>query len=436
MKASASAGSSAGMKVGLALLAIGLSGCGGGSGGADASEVEILHWWTAGGEKDAIDQLVALFEDQHPTEAVINTAISGSTAARMTIQDRMIGGQPPDTFQANGGWDLLAWVLYNNVDDTSSKMDPIDDTATAQGWADVMPSAVLNTASFNDHVYAVPLDVHRVNTLFFNQSLFDRLAAPPATVDDLFAVAAEFQTMGVVAPIALGTKDGTLPILFFENLLVSRAGADYYQKFMRGQGDPFAPEIATAIDDLARLLTFANANSAQLTWSQAADRVLTGDAALTIMGDWDKGYMVSRGATPDVDFGALPMPGTAGTFVFTTDTFGLPKGARNPAGTIDLLELFGSKAGQDTFNPIKGSISPRSDTDTTAYDQMGQRTISDFRQASDSATVVAATAILAPPQFMTEVNSVLLQFVADGDRSTVIHAIDNYYDILRTSPLR
>ena len=132
------------------------------------------------------------------------------------------------------------------------------------------------------------------------------------------------------------------------------------------------------------------------------------------------------------------MPGTAGTFVFTTDTFGLPKGARNPAGTIDILKLFGSKEGQDTFNPIKGSISPRSDTDTTVYDQMGQQTISDFRQASDSSpsTVVAATAILAPPEFMNEINTVLLQFVADGNQSTVIHAIANYYDVLQTSPLR
>ena len=427
------------MKAGLALLAIGLLGCDGGSGGPAASEVEILHWWTAGGEKDAIDQLLALFQDQYPTEAVINTAIDGSTAARMTIQERMLGGQPPDTFQANGGWDLLAWVLYNNVDATNSKMDPIDDTATAQGWADVMPAAVLNTASFNDHVYAVPLDIHRVNTLFFNESLFDQYAvAQPKTLDDVFAIAAEFQSAGIVAPIALGTKDGTLPILFFENLLVSRAGGVYYQEFMQGLGDPFAPEIAKAVADLATLLTFANVNSAQLTWSQAADRVLTRDAALTIMGDWDKGYMVSRGATPDVDFGALPMPGTAGTFVFTTDTFGLPKGARNPAGTIDILKLFGSKEGQDTFNPIKGSISPRSDTDTTVYDQMGQQTISDFRQASDSSpsTVVAATAILAPPEFMNEINTVLLQFVADGNQSTVIHAIANYYDVLQTSPLR
>ncbi len=416
-------------------LALGLGACDGGPSSPASSEVEILDWWTAGGEKEAINQLLALFQQEHPTEKALPTTIEGSTAARMTIQMRMNGGQPPDTFQANGGWDLLAWVLYNNVDDTASKMDPMD--PEAQGWADVMPKAVLETVSFKDRCYGVPLDIHRVNTLFYNKAVFARFAlAEPATLDDLFAVAAELQASGIVAPIALGTKDGTLPILLFENLLVSRAGADYYRAFLLGQGDPFAPEVAAAVDDLATLLTYANANSAQLTWSQAADRVLTGDAAMTIMGDWDKGYMVSRGAAPDVDFGALPTPGTAGTFVFTTDTFGLPKGAPNRSGTLDMLTTFGSKEGQDTFNPTKGSISPRSDTELSAYDAMGQRTIADFRQASESATVVAATAMLAPPDFMTVINSALLRFVADGNKSTVIHTLANDYDILQTSPLR
>ncbi len=426
---------SARVRIAVVASAVGLAACGGGAGSPASSQVEILDWWTAGGEKDAIDGLLALFHQQHPTEMVLPTAIEGSTAARTLIQTRMIGGDPPDTFQANGGWDLLAWVLYNNRDAAASKMDAVD--AEAQGWADVMPQAVLDTVSFAGTCYGVPLDIHRINTLFYSKALFDRFVpAMPASLDEVFSVAAALRRSGIAAPIALGTKDGTLPLVFFENLLVSRAGGAYYRDFMLGRGDPFAPEISAAVDDLATLLTYANANSAQLTWSQAADRVLTQDAAMTIMGDWDKGYMVSRGATINIDFGASPMPGTAGTFVFTTDTFGLPQGALNRDGTIAMLTTFGSKEGQDTFNPVKGSISPRSDTDVTVYDDMGQQTISDFRQASQSGTVVAATAMLAPPAFMSEINTALLQFVVDGNKSTVLHRIANYYDILQNNPLR
>src|SRR5678815_450517 len=133
-------------------------------------------------------------------------------------------------FQANGGWDLLAWVLYNNVDDSSSKMEPIDDTAIAQGWLDVMPQAVLDAVTFKKRIYGVPLNIHRVNTVFFNQKVFTAGEVPvPSSLDEVFVAAAAFRERGIAAPIALGTKDGTLPLLFFENLLVARAGGPYYQ---------------------------------------------------------------------------------------------------------------------------------------------------------------------------------------------------------------
>jgi glucose/mannose transport system substrate-binding protein len=442
MKATASR---AGMRVaGLAVLALGLAACDSVPASPADSQVEIIDWWTAGGEKDAINALLQLFQQQYPNETPNPMPFDGSTAARNTIDTLMNGGQPPDTFQANGGWDLLTWVVYNNVDDRNSKMDPVD--PAGEGWNGVMPQAVLDTVSFNGKVYGVPLDIHRTNTLFYNTALLPSFEdAPPKSLDELFAVAAALQATGIAAPIALGAKDGTLPILFFENLLVSRAGAEFYQDFMRGNGDQYAPEIAAAVDDLATLLTYANTNASQLTWSQAADRVLTGDAAMTIMGDWDKAYMTSWGAMPyvpggnpgqpgDVLFGALPTPGTAGSFVFTTDTFGLPSGAPNRTGTIDLLTTFGSKEGQDLFNPLKGSISPRNDTDKSLYDDMAKQTIADFNQPSE--VVVAATAILARPEFMKAINAALLQFLSDGNKSTVIHTIANYYDILQTSPLR
>jgi glucose/mannose transport system substrate-binding protein len=429
-------------RVALAVLALCLPACGGSSSPPD-SKVEILHWWTAGGEKDAIDSLLDVFHQQFPRETASETPVDGSDAARMLIQTRMIGGDPPDTFQANGGWDLLGWVLYNNMDAMATKMDPVD--PEAEGWGGgVMPQAVLQTVSYQNPgdtaptVYGVPLDIHRINTLFYNRALFDRFdAAPPSSLDDVFSAAAALQAAGMAAPIALGGEDGALPLIFFENLLVSRAGAAFYRQFMLGLGDPFAPEIATAVDDLATLLTYANANSTRLTWNEAANRVVTQDAAMMITGDWGKAFLVKTGGlVVNVDFRAMPTPGTKGTFVFTTDTFGLPKGGLNRPGATDMLSTFGSNQGQDTFNPIKGSISPRTDTNTYAYDDMGKQTSNDFKEASANGTAVAATAILAPRAFIDQVNTALLQFVVDGNKSTVIHTIANYYDLLQNNLLR
>jgi glucose/mannose transport system substrate-binding protein len=424
---------------GLAALVLALGACDGVPGRSADTEVELIDWWTAPGESDAIAALLGYFQQQYPRETPLPMAIDGSTEARNTIAARMNEGDPPDTFQANGGWDLLTWVLRDDFDDRYSLMDYVDSDA----WANYMPPAVLQTVNFNGHCYGVPVDIHRENTLFYNAGVFARFGlSPPLSIDEMFADAAELQANGIVAPIALGTADGTLPIIFFENLLVSRAGAAYYQSFMGGYEDPFGPELAAAVDDLATLLTYANANALSLSWRLAADRVIAGDAALTIMGDWDKAYMKQM-ATPYVPgddlsgpgpfFGATPMPGTAGTFVFTTDTFGLPKGALNKDGTKEMLAVFGSNEGQDIFNPTKGSISPRSDIDVSKYDTMSRQTITDFRQASQ---IVAATSLLAPPEFMDQANKALLQFVADGDKSTLIHSIANWYDVLTMNALR
>jgi glucose/mannose transport system substrate-binding protein len=415
---------------GLAGLLLTSWGCAGSPRGA-GSEIEIFSWWTAGGEAEALRALRELFESQHPDETIIDAAATGSTNARATLKNRMSVGNPPDTFQANGGWDLLEWVLYNNIDDSDSKMAAIDLLDTS-----VIPGPVLDTVSFHGQVYAVPLNVHRVNTLFFNTQLFkDAGVAAPTSLDQLFSVAATFQARGIT-PIALGSNDPwTLPLLLFENLLVARAGAAYYREFFLGHGDALAPEIETAVDDLRRLLTYTNANAAQLTWSGAVELVRRGDAAMTIMGDWAKGYLVSRAAVPDIDFGEIAMPGTDGTFVFTTDTFGLPKGARNPQGADHLLRLFGSKQGQDTFNPIKGSIPARSDADTALYDVMGRRTIADFLLAASHPTsLVPATAILASPDFIGAINTALARFAVDGNTSVVLHTLENWSDVLRSSP--
>jgi glucose/mannose transport system substrate-binding protein len=422
----------------LAALALGPAACGDTATDSGSGDIEIFSWWTAGGEANALGELLRAFGEGHPDARIIETAATGSSNARATLRDRMIGGQPPDTFQANGGWDLLRWVLYNGRSDTDSKMEPVDDLALAQDWTNVIPRPVLETVSFGGHTYAVPLNVHRVNTVFFNKRLFAMHAVKePASLEELFAVADALRAQNVT-PIALGRNDPwTLALMLFENIFVARAGGAAYRELFLGRGDAFSPEIRAAVEDLRRLLSYANASAPALTWSEAVELVRTGEAAMTIMGDWAKGYFTARGDVPDTDFGVIPMPGTAGTFVFTTDTFGLPRGARNRRGALALLELFGSEEGQDLFNPIKGSISARSDARREAYDMMAQGTITDFQAAAaDPTRLVPATAMLAPPEFIDAVEGALGQFAEDGNASVVLHTIDNWSDVLRSSPWR
>src|SRR5215813_5555972 len=74
---------------------------------SDPGSVEIYTWWSERGETDAMEVLRDMFLQQHPGDKLLDRTAGDSDAARKTLRERMIAGVPPDTFQANGGRDLL-----------------------------------------------------------------------------------------------------------------------------------------------------------------------------------------------------------------------------------------------------------------------------------------------------------------------------------------
>ena len=304
----------------------------------------------------------------------------------------------------------------------------------------------------------MPLNIHRVNTLFYNKALFaqifEQTGIDPATrltsLEGLFSVAemvkAHNQANGTaIAPIAVGYGAGqtwTLGLLFFENVLVARMGGQWYQDLFGApkDDDAFSPGMTYALEDFRKVMSYANDDAGRIVWGKAMDRVMTGEAAMTVMGDWGKGY---ANAAPGPDKGSagyyadkigfMPMPGTKGTFVFTTDTFGVPIGARNPKEAEKLLGVFGSADGQRTFNRLKGSIAARLDVKP---EDDRQPTYDDFVEANYYKQVFAATSILAQQTYFDAISAALGTFASkgpDGSISEVQHALSNYADLIRSS---
>ncbi len=370
-------------------------------GGAAADTVEIFSWWTSGGEEDALDAVIRRFEAEHRGVTVINAAEEYAEKARETLRARVALGSPPDTFQANIGADLLRWVGTTDVD---TALEPLDPLAEEDGWMSAFPAALLDGASKDGHLYGVPVNVHRINSLFYDKRLFERHdLTVPTTIEALNllvqriaedpAIQAEHE--GGVAPLALGNQwDWTLSQLAFESILPALAGPDYYEAFWAGRADPTDPEITDALEELLFLRCgprpelgcagFFNDDTDSIDWAPGVGLLADGRAAMAPMGDWAKGYLEGEGLVADEDFGVSPFPGTAGTFVFTTDTFPLPKGAPNRTGAIALLRSLASIDDQVAFNAIKGSIPARGDVALgdfpEAFDSMHRTTAADFRR--------------------------------------------------------
>ena len=79
--------------------------------GATDKKLEIFSWWTSGGEVEALNALLDAFHKQYPNVEVVNSAIAGGTSSggdmKAVLQTRMMGGDPPESFQVHLGGELL-----------------------------------------------------------------------------------------------------------------------------------------------------------------------------------------------------------------------------------------------------------------------------------------------------------------------------------------
>ncbi len=166
-----------------------------------------------------------------------------------------------------------------------------------------------------------------------------------------------------------------------------------------------------------------NDDASGLSWQQATDRVVDGDAAFNVMGDWAAGYMVTTlGLEPGVDMGWAASPGTDGVFMVLSDSFGLPVGAPNRDEAIDWLRVVGSLEGQDAFNPLKGSIAPRLDSDLGRYNAYLQSAAEDFANDRQVGSLVHGTA--AKESFMSEFATVMEIFLDTGSAQAAASAAE------------
>jgi glucose/mannose transport system substrate-binding protein len=397
---------------------------------ADATpsvDPEVLSWWAQFGEADALGALLDIYKRCHPQHMPIrHTPLEGAGRVRTELWSRMLHGKPPDTFQVTGGRPLLSWVLRTTP---CGGMDPIDFLFGSEGWGHVFPGDVLDLVTHRGRIYAVPLNIHRTNSLFFNKRVFaENGLRPPTELDDLDDLAPILRERGIL-PLAMGNKDPwALTLLTFEAVLVAEAGADYYREFFTGRRSADDREIVRTLARVDRWLGYANADAAQRGWDGALDLVLGGRAAMSIMGDWAKGYLISRGGRAEVDFGQTASPGGAGAFVFVTDVFGLPKRASHRAEAIELLKVFGSKEGQNIFNPVKGSIPARIDVDPSSYDSSSRASLQDFQGAPRLPNLTS----LVPYAFNAALEKAMTAFARGRDPALVIAAIRAHYDLLRT----
>jgi glucose/mannose transport system substrate-binding protein len=388
------------------ILAVTLSACA--QKPVEEKNLEIFSWLTTGSEAPGLNKLFELYVQDNPGIKVVNATLAVDTeaVARSVLASRMQGGDPPDSFQVQIGRELIdSWVV-------PGKLENLDDLYNSEGWTTLFPKGVLDLVSFQGHYYAVPVSIYRANLMWYNMKTFATLgiASAPQSFDDWFAMADKCQAAGISA-LALGDSPGSMSsVTLFETILIGNLGAEGYKGLFAGTTPWTDARVTTALETFKKMLGYVNPDHASLTWDQANQLVIDGKACTTITGDWADLDNLAKKFT---DSGWAPAPNNAGIYDTLSDSYVLPKGARDPNNATAWLTLVGSKAGQEALNPLNGSTCARIDCDPQGFGAYLQWAGQEW--AKDSIVPSLAQGAAANPTWLAAIGDAINTFVTSQD---------------------
>jgi len=377
-------------------------------GGQGRQQVEVFSWWTGGGEAAGLEAMIKVFQAEYPDIEFINAAVAGGagTNARAVLATRLQANDPPDSWQGHAGQELIGTYVAAN------QLEPLNFLYEEEGWLEVMPETLIPLISQDGNIYSVPVNIHRANVVWYNPAILEENGITmPTTLEDWFASMEDLKNAGVETPLAMGEQWTAMHLM--ETILLASMGEANYSGLWTDEFDWASPEVTTALEHFATALSYTNSDATSLTWQDAAQLVVNGDAAYNVMGDWAEGYFRELGKTPNVDYGWAPVPGSDGVFQFLSDSFVLPVGAPNRDGAIAWLKIAGSQAGQDAFNPVKGSIPARNDADRSLYGEYLLSAMDDW--ASDIVAGSLTHGVVANDSWKTEIDTALGLFLQSRD---------------------
>jgi len=355
------------------------------TGEAASRQVEVFSWWVGPGEADGLTAMVKVLGQMYPNITFVDAAVVGEagTNPKALLAMRLAANDPPDSWQAHAGQETIA----NYV--AAGQIQPLDNFFQSTGLASVLPPTLLPLISKDGHPYSVPVDIQRLNVLWYDPKILQDagVTEDPKTAfttwEAFFAACNKIKAAGKTC-LALGPPWTSMHL--FENVMIGTIGADKWSGLWTTPPttDWNGPDVKAGITNFAKALSYTNSDASTLSnWQPAAKLVADGDAAFNVMGDWVYGYFTDPAPNglalkPHTDFDWAPSPGSYGIFNFLSDSFVLPTNAKHPNNTITWLTVAASKAGQEAFNPLNGSICARTDCDPSLFSEYSQGATKDW----------------------------------------------------------
>lgn len=388
---------------------------------ACASQVEVLHWWTSGGEAKAVEVLKSEWTEQGNQWNDFAVQGGGGKSAMTVLKSRALAANPPEAAHLKG-YELKEWAGLGFLRDLSPMAEHL-------GWYARMPPMVRATLSQGDALMAVPTGIHRVNWLWLNRKVFEQQKLTPPTDWAQFVTIADQLKKRGITPLAIGNEPWQLAVLF-ETVALGEGGKEFYRKAFLEQDSATltGPDMVRVLTRFQQLRGYVPQKYAGLKWHQATNLLESGGAAMQVMGDWVKGELSAGNYRPGEDIACLPSPGSAGLFSYNLDSIAMFK-QRDPAqlqAQGELAQLLMTPTFQAEFNRVKGSFPALTNPDMSKFDRCAVRSYQDFLLAEkqDNLLPSMAEGMATPTNMRQAIMDVLSNYFNDpkaNPQQTALH---------------
>ena len=372
------------------------------AGSAFAVDLEVMHWWTSGGEAAAVSQFADAVNNGTDHSWVDGAIAGGGDTARPVMVNRILGGDPPEAFQFNHGRQAEELI-------EAGLMLDITDVAEAEGWLDIVnPSTLLDSCTVDGRVYCAPVNIHSWNWMWLSGPAYEKAGLEmPATWDEFVETAPQLQEAGVI-PLAMGGQAWQQSGAFNNVMTIALAGEEAWLAVMQDKNAEtvMGPEYTRAFEAYAAARDISE--TVGQDWNQATNALITGEAGAQIMGDWAQGEFAVAEMTAGEDYGCLPGMGLGAFLQTGGDAFYFPKqdDPEVEAAQKELAALLLSPEVQVSFNSVKGSLPIRGDVDLTTVNDCTQKGLDLL--ANDQ--TLPATEQLIAPDTITQLNDLMTEF--------------------------
>ena len=339
--------------------------------------VEVLHWWTSGGEAAAIADLKARLEAKGIGWRDMPVAGGAGTNAEQALIARVTSGNPPDAVLMKGA-KIQEWN-----EEYGAFGGDIQATADAENWDAVIPGSIAKGLKCNGEYCAAAVNIHRVDWVWSNPKVLAKVGvtSAPTNWDEFNATADKLKAAGITALAHGGQawQDATV----FEVIAITLGGPKFYHDaFVKLDNDALTSDTMVKVfDQFRKMRGYVDRSFQGRDWNLATSMVMNGEAGFQIMGDWAKGEFTIAGKVPGVDYNCSSF---GSGYISNADGFVFFKAANAEAVKAQqaMASVIMDKGFQQSFNLAKGSIPVRTDMDLSDFDECAQKSSTDIKSAS------------------------------------------------------